>query len=196
MGVDCVRPRASTSLPGEADTVRVSYRGRNRSPVGGAAADLHPQIYAFVFIALHTAMRASEVLGLRREFVDLDKCVIHLSTSKTGARDVPISANLRQFLDSSIVRTAVPESGWLFPSSTSASGHGRGPRAPAKNSSRTRALRGAASQDTRYGTPPLRIWFSPALTCRRSRRSLATKPSRWSLSLFAPKPAACTGCAE
>jgi len=67
-------------------------------------------------------MRASEVLGLRQEFVDLDKSVISLSKSKTGARDVPISANLKQFLDN-YMNAAALESGWLFPSPMSASGH-------------------------------------------------------------------------
>jgi integrase len=90
--------------------------------LAASAADSHPQIYSFVFIALHTAMRASEVSGLRQEFIDLDKRVIHLSRSKTGARDVPISANLRQFL-AEYVKTAVAEGGWLFPSPRSASGH-------------------------------------------------------------------------
>jgi len=87
-----------------------------------AAVDPHPQIYAFVCIALHTAMRAGEILSLRREFVDLDKLVIHLSKAKTGARDVPISPNLKQFLEH-LVQSIALDGPWLFPSALSKSGH-------------------------------------------------------------------------
>ena len=86
-----------------------------------ARNDHHPQIYAFVYIALHTAMRASEVLGLKKSYIDLKKRVIHLPESKTGARDVPISTNLRGFLEEQLQSIAVDD--WLFPSSGSKSGH-------------------------------------------------------------------------
>jgi integrase len=76
------------------------------------------------YIALHTAMRAGEILSLRREFIDLDKLLIHLPRAKTGARDVPISANLKQFLQRYLQSLAGDEK-WLFASSASKSGHPR-----------------------------------------------------------------------
>ena len=46
-----------------------------------------------ILFALETGMRRSEILSIRPEFVDLDKAVICLPTSKTGVpRQVPISA--------------------------------------------------------------------------------------------------------
>src|SRR5208282_2460661 len=87
-----------------------------------AAADQHPQIHAFVYIALHTAMHAGEILALRREFVDLNKLQIHLPRAKTGARDVPISANLKQFLQG-YLQSIAGDDEWLFASSSSRSGH-------------------------------------------------------------------------
>ena len=87
-----------------------------------AVADSHSQIYAFAYIALHTAMRAGEILSLRREFIDFDKLIIHLPKAKTGARGVPISPNLKQFLGQ-YVQSIAPDCRWLFPSSSSKSGH-------------------------------------------------------------------------
>ena len=91
-------------------------------PLAAAATDSHSQIYAFAYIALHTAMRAGELLSLRREFIDLDKLLIHLPRAKTGARDVPISANLKQFLQQ-YLQSIAGDGAWLFASSPSKSGH-------------------------------------------------------------------------
>jgi integrase len=63
--------------------------------LAAAAADQNLQVYAFVFIAFHTAMRAGEILSIRREDVDLDKLLIRVPVAKTVARDVPISPNLK-----------------------------------------------------------------------------------------------------
>jgi integrase len=90
--------------------------------LAAAAADPHPQIYAFVYIALHTAMRAGEILSLRRDFVDLAKLQIHLPKAKTGARDVPISANLKAFLERWLGSFA-HDRPWLFVSTSSNTGH-------------------------------------------------------------------------
>jgi integrase len=67
-------------------------------------------------------MRAGEILSLRREFIDLDKLLIHLPRAKTGARDVPISANLKQFLQK-YLQSIAGDDVWLFASSVSKSGH-------------------------------------------------------------------------
>jgi integrase len=89
--------------------------------VASAASDPHPQIHAFVMIALHSAMRAGEILSLKREFIDFDKLVIRLPTAKTGARDVPISPSLLEFLQQYLQSAA--GSCWLFPAASSKSGH-------------------------------------------------------------------------
>jgi len=67
-------------------------------------------------------MRAREILSLKKEFIDLHERLIHLPTSKTGARSVPISASLWTFLDDRLAATEKEQS-WLFPSSSSKSGH-------------------------------------------------------------------------
>jgi integrase-like protein len=54
--------------------------------------------------------------------LDLDKLLIHLPRAKTGARDVPISANLKQFLQQYLQSIGGDEM-WLFASSASKSGH-------------------------------------------------------------------------
>jgi integrase len=87
-----------------------------------ASRDSHSQIHAFVVIALHSAMRAGEILSLRREFIDFNKLLIHLPKAKTGARDVPISPNLKQFLEQ-YVQSFARDCPWLFPSPSSKSGH-------------------------------------------------------------------------
>ena len=87
-----------------------------------AATDAHPQIYAFIVIALRTAMRLGEVLSLRREYLDFERTVIHLPRAKTGARDVPMSGTAKVFLARQL-RSDGGNSPWLFPSTASKSGH-------------------------------------------------------------------------
>ena len=65
---------------------------------------------------------SSAAITCRREFVDLNKLVIHLPKAKTGNRDVPISPNLRQFLTQHLQSIAT-DCPWLFPSLSSKSGH-------------------------------------------------------------------------
>jgi len=89
-----------------------------------ASQDPHPYILPFVVIALHSAMRAGEILSLRREQVDLDKQVIHLPRAKTGARDVPVSRDLAQYLER-YLKSRLPDSEWLFPAPRSKCGHTR-----------------------------------------------------------------------
>jgi integrase len=67
-------------------------------------------------------MRSAEILSLRREFVDLDKLQIHLPKAKTGAREVPISANLKRYLQR-LLESLASDVPWLFVSSSSNIGH-------------------------------------------------------------------------
>ena len=87
-----------------------------------AKEDSNSQIYTFVFVALHTAMRAGEILSLQKDFVDLGKGLIDLPRSKTGARTVPISPSLSAFLGR-YLGTIEAGQPWLFPSGASKSGH-------------------------------------------------------------------------
>ncbi len=89
--------------------------------LAAAERDGNPHVYAFVFIALHTGMRMGEVLSLRREFIEFEKLRIHLPKTKTGARDVPMSPKLKEYLEQWRPRNA--DNDWLFPSATSESGH-------------------------------------------------------------------------
>ena len=59
---------------------------------------------------------------MRREHVDLERQLIHVPIAKTGSRDVPISQNLKGFLDG-YLQSLTPGKAWLFPSSSARSGH-------------------------------------------------------------------------
>ena len=87
-----------------------------------AMADQNPHIYPFIVIGLRTGMRRSEILSIRREHVDLQRCVIFVPKAKAGAREQPITNDLRDFLRDHI-EGLPPGSEWLFPSVGSATGH-------------------------------------------------------------------------
>ncbi|HWW08136.1 site-specific integrase [Collimonas sp.] len=94
-----------------------------------AGGDSNAQIYPFICIGLHTGMRTGEILSLRPEFIDFDKQVIHLPKAKAGARTVPISEALREYLRS-YLQSIAADSDWLFASARSKSGHTEGLRDP------------------------------------------------------------------
>ena len=64
-------------------------------------------------LLLFTGARAGEVIGLRREYLDLDRGLIRLPDSKTGAKVIVLSAPARQLLGE-LVRDSA-ETGLLFP---------------------------------------------------------------------------------
>jgi integrase len=75
-------------------------RGRDRRLKDGeeqrllAAADAgrNPFMRPLIILAIETAMRRSELLGMRWRDVDLDKRLVHLPLTKNGeSRDVPLS---------------------------------------------------------------------------------------------------------
>lgn len=87
-----------------------------------AKADDNPQTLAFIMIGLHSAMRRTEILSIRREDVDLAARVIYVPKAKAGARKQPITSQLAEFLKDHLA--AMPsDTPWLFPSATSTSGH-------------------------------------------------------------------------
>lgn len=87
-----------------------------------AKQDENPHVLAFVVIGLETAMRRSEILGIRREHVDLDRLTIFVPKAKAGAREQPITRRLAEFLRAYLA-TLAPDVPWLFPSPASATGH-------------------------------------------------------------------------
>ena len=90
--------------------------------VTAAMQDQNPHIYPFVVIGLETSMRKSEILSIRREYVDIQRRVIYIPKAKAGAREQPITTQLAVFLEGYL--DASPEgSPWLFPSLASHTGH-------------------------------------------------------------------------
>ena len=80
-----------------------------------AEGDQNRQIYPFIRIGLETSMRKSEILGIRREHIDLQRLVIYIPKAKAGAREQPITSGLAEYLFS-YVASLQPGTPWLFPS--------------------------------------------------------------------------------
>ena len=88
----------------------------------GAAADHNENVHAFVMVGLHTGMRHSEILAIRRSDVDIGRRVIWVPQAKCGAREQPITVELCAYLERR-VKMLPPGCDWLFPSPGSAKGH-------------------------------------------------------------------------
>lgn len=71
----------------------------------------NPHLYSIIVLALETAMRQGEILGLHWEHINLKSRVAHLPTTKNGEkRDVPLSLKAREAL----TRLGVKSSGRIF----------------------------------------------------------------------------------
>ena len=87
-----------------------------------AKVDSNPQVYPFIVIGLGTGMRRTEILSIRREHIDLQRLTISIPKAKSGAREQPMTKQLRDFLASYL--DIVPKgSPWLFPSIAAKLGH-------------------------------------------------------------------------
>ncbi|MEM8519446.1 site-specific integrase [Janthinobacterium sp. CAN_S7] len=74
-------------------------------------AHSNPDLYSIVVVALQTAMRQGEILGLLWENVNLKLRIAHLPETKNGSkRDVPLSIKARDAL----IRLGVKSSGKVF----------------------------------------------------------------------------------
>jgi len=63
-------------------------------------ASSNPFLQPLVILAIETAMRRGELLGLRWEHVHLDQSFVHLPLTKNGdSRDVPLSPLARQTIE-------------------------------------------------------------------------------------------------
>lgn len=80
-----------------------------------AEGDQNRQIYPFIRIGLETSMRKSEILGIRREHIDLQRLVIYIPKAKAGAREQPITSGLAAYL-AGYVQNLQKGVQWLFPS--------------------------------------------------------------------------------
>lgn len=71
----------------------------------------NPEFYSIVVIALETAMRQGEILGLHWDSIDLKARVVHLADTKNGSRrDVPLTLTARDAL----TRLGVKPTGKVF----------------------------------------------------------------------------------
>jgi integrase len=87
-----------------------------------ARADSSLHIHPFIMIALATAMRAGEILAIRKADIDLNRRRIFIPQAKAGARDQPVTQELAEFLEQHMA--GLPKgTEWLFPSIASKSGH-------------------------------------------------------------------------
>ena len=87
-----------------------------------AAQDQNEDIHAFVMVGLHTGMRHSEILAIRKEHIELDRLAIWIPQAKAGARQQPITADLANYLRERL-KMLPPGSPWLFTSPGSKTGH-------------------------------------------------------------------------
>lgn len=80
------------------------------------------QIYPFIKIGVMTGMRRTEILSIRREHVALDKLEIYIPKAKAGSRVQPITKHLAEYLRD-YLESIPSDQQWLFPSTTSQTGH-------------------------------------------------------------------------
>lgn len=90
--------------------------------LAAAAEDQNENVHAFVMVGLHTSMRHSEILSIRRTDIDLDRSVIWIPKAKAGAREQPITSELVDYIAVRLMMLP-PGCPWLFPSPASREGH-------------------------------------------------------------------------
>lgn len=92
------------------------------SLVQAATHDQNRHIYPFIVVALETGMRRMEILRMKRTDVDPARRVIFIPEAKAGMREQPITTGLADYLKR-YIESLNDASDWLFPCSTSATGH-------------------------------------------------------------------------
>lgn len=93
-----------------------------------AAADANVHVLTFAMIGLHTGMRYSPILRIRRSDIDMQRRAIWVNRDKAGEREQPITQQLVEYLEGVLtVRSDEDEDvdadAWLFPSARSKTGH-------------------------------------------------------------------------
>jgi integrase len=106
------------------ENTRIIYLSQNQCEalLEAASHDQNDNVHAFIMVGLHTSMRHSEILSIRREHVDADRLVVWIPRAKAGPREQPITAELALYL---IQRQQMLPAGceWIFPSPGSRTGH-------------------------------------------------------------------------
>ena len=106
------------------DSGRITYLTTDQIDrlIKAAIKDQFYQLYPFIVIGLETSLRRSEILSIRIENIDIEKQVIYIPQSKTGAREQPITNHLAKFLKG-YIDAAPADQEWFFPSPKSKTGH-------------------------------------------------------------------------
>ncbi|WP_417272725.1 tyrosine-type recombinase/integrase [Celeribacter halophilus] len=87
-----------------------------------ARNDICPHIALILVVARSTGMRHGEILALKFKDIDWDGNRISIRNAKAGPRIQPISQHGIQALQAAF-KVRGPKANWVFPSSTSKSGH-------------------------------------------------------------------------
>ena len=91
---------------------------------GVEAAVSSPMARDAVWVGFYTGMRLGEVVGLRWQHVNLDGLVFRVEKTKTGTPlELPITRQLAAILERRREENGGSLEGWVFPSSSSATGH-------------------------------------------------------------------------
>lgn len=94
--------------PGHGRTRRLSH-DEERRLIAGCRECSNPMLLWIVQIALTTAMRAGEILSLRREQISLGNRTVHLTESKNGCeRTVPLSLTALEPLSAALAHPIRP----------------------------------------------------------------------------------------
>ena len=92
-----------------------------RALIYAAAQDASPHALPYVMVSVHTGMRASPVMAIRLQDIDLSRRVIWVEKDKAGEREQPITPDLAEYL-AQVLAVTPADRVWLFPS-RGASGH-------------------------------------------------------------------------
>jgi integrase len=77
-----------------------------------AAGEEHPSVVPVIRFIIFTGARRGEAMNLRWDQVFLDRGIISLNESKTGAKAIPISRAVREILSA---QTRLPDNPYVFP---------------------------------------------------------------------------------
>jgi len=93
-------PTAEVTLP-KVDNARTRWLTHDEAHLLlGELKQRSPQMYAVAFVALHTGMRAGEILSLQAGQVELESGIIHIMDAKAGSRTAYITPSLKTLLES------------------------------------------------------------------------------------------------
>ena len=98
----------------ERPAIRVLDEAEVQALLQAALADSDPDVFLFIAFGLSSAMRHSEILGVRFEHVDFARLRLFIPKAKAGAREQPITRGLADLLRREQQMTADPR-GWVFP---------------------------------------------------------------------------------